>query len=259
MRHFPTCWTYKPLAAAFAVACMVVALLFAVGLETARAADLTGVWERPAQKGQGVDPRQLNPKISPAPLNSRFAPIYAADQARRNAAADRGEPLPTDKALCLPDGMPTMLATALPVEILQTPGKVTMIAEFGTQVRHIDLGAAGHPGPDDLEYNFFGDSIGRWDGDTLVVDTVGVHMSTLLFDYVPHGERLRITERYRLLDPNLLEIRITMEDSEYFTEPWTVTRMFARQPGMKLREYVCENQRNFTDAQGKIGTVLKPN
>jgi hypothetical protein len=237
---------------------MAVALLFVMGPVSARAADLTGVWERPAQKGQGVDPRQLNPKIPPA-LNARFAPIYAADQARRNAAADRGEPIPTDKALCLPDGMPTVLATALPVEILQTPGKVTMIAEFGTQVRHIYLDAAGHPGPDDLNFNFFGDSIGHWDGDTLVVETVGVQTSTLLFDYVPHGEALRITERYRLLEPNLLEIRITMEDPEYFTEPWTVTRMFARRPGMRLGEYVCENQRNYTDAQGKIGTVLKPN
>jgi hypothetical protein len=151
------------------------------------------------------------------------------------------------------------MGTSLPLQIAQTEREILIVFEMNTQVRHIYLDTEGHPTADELESTFFGDSVGRWEGDTLVVDTVGVRKPTLLFESAPHGDRLRITERYRLLEPNLLEVKVTMEDPDFLASPWTVTRLLARQEGMKLREYVClENQRNYTDEKGQLGTVLKP-
>jgi hypothetical protein len=132
-----------------------------------------------------------------------------------------------------------------------------MIVEFNTQVRHIHLDAK-HPPADELEFNFFGNSVGWWQGDTLVVETVGIQPSTLLFDNAPHGERLRITERYRLVTPDILELELTMTDPDTLAEPWTVRRVFARQKGMRLREFVCqENNRNYRGADGAIATDIK--
>lgn len=248
----PRVWARRWRAAGLAL------VLAAVTTVAEAAPDLTGVWERPPQRGPEADPAKVNPKIAPPVLLPGVAEAYAAAQARRKAADERGEPLGSAKAMCLPDGMPTMMETALPIEILQTRGKITTINEFGTQVRHIYLDTRDHPPPDELEFNFFGDSVGWWEGDTLVVETIGVQTSTLLFQYAPHSERLKITERFRLLRPDFLELTLTMEDPQVLAEPWVVVRRFERRPGMRLREYICENQRTVVGPDGSIGWISKP-
>lgn len=220
--------------------------------------DFNGVWMRGPQRGPEANPRTVNPKMSPPPLKEPYAKDYAERQALRRAAEERGQPFQNAKGECLPDGMPVMMETSLPIEILQSHDKMTQIIEFGTQVRHIYIGASNHPGEDELEFNFFGDSIAKWEGKALVVDTIGIRKATLLFNEVPHGEQLRIVERYTLLDPNLLEVQMTLEDPEYFSGPWNATFRYVRQPDMRLREFVCqENQRHYTDENGHIGTIYK--
>ncbi|NQE61479.1 hypothetical protein [Caulobacter sp. RHG1] len=230
--------------------------------QTAAAApvDLTGVWLRPPQKGDNARPDRINSPIPKPPLQPQAAAEYAATRAKRQAAEAAGTPIATEKAVCLPDGMPAVLGTTLPLQIVQTPDEILMVFEVNTQVRHIYLNATSHPADEDLEFTFFGDSIGRWEADTLVVDTVGVRKPTLLFEGAPHGDRLRISERYRLREPDLLEVTVTLTDPDVLDGPWTVTRLFAKQSGMRLREYIClENQRTYADDKGQLGTILKSN
>ena len=102
-----------------------------------------------------------------------------------------------------------------------------------------------------------GDSIGHWDGDTLVVDTVGFNDKTWL-DRVghPHSENLHLVERFRRLDHDTLTDEITVEDAKAYTKPWTARRTFQLKPKWQLMEFVCQDQYlNFQDYLTKtLGT-----
>jgi hypothetical protein len=205
-------------------------------------ADLRGVWMRPTRDLK--EPRLIVPAMPPPPLRAPHKQAYEALRKKMAAAEERGDPIDFDRANCIPDGMPKLMGSTLPFEILQEPGKIVILVEFGAQVRHIYLDGSKHPPDDELEYNFFGHSIGRWEGSTLVVETVGIQKSTTLFDYVPHGENLKIVERYKLSAPDLLELTMEMVDPEFLTEPWIVTRKYLKRPDLKIREFVCqENNR----------------
>ena len=206
-------------------------------------ADFRGVWMRPGR--DLTEPRLVVPAMPAAPLRAPHKQAYEALRKKMAAAEERGDPIDFDRANCIPDGMPRLMGSTLPIEILQEPDKLAIIVEFGTQVRHVYLNGAKHPPEDELEYNFFGNSIGWWEGSTLVVETVGIQKSTPLFDYVPHSDNLKIVERYRLSDPDLLELTMEMVDPEFLTEPWVVTRKYLKRPDLKIREFVCqENNRS---------------
>ncbi len=243
-------------------ALLLAAALVAAAVPAARAADLpadfSGVWMRPSQRGPNADPRGVNPAIPKPPLKAPYDAQYAAFRAKKQAAEAAGEPLTNDKTECLPDGMPYILATSLPFEIANTANGLLQVFEFNTQVRHIFWDTDKHPGDDDLVFSFFGDSIAHWEGKALVVDTIGVRPRTLMFEDAPHGEKLRIAERYELVDGGLLRLTITMTDPDYLSAPWTVVRNFARQSGMKLQENLClENQRSVIDSTGRVGLIIK--
>jgi len=87
-----------------------------------------------------------------------------------------------------------------------------------------------------------GHSIGRWDGDTLVIDTVGFNDKSWIGLY-PHTERLHVVERYRRVDMGHLEITMTLEDPGAFTKPWTINMSWVLAPGEEILEYVCENNK----------------
>lgn len=207
--------------------------------------NLTGVWERPADEGIRFDPSG-----SPPP----FTPAYAAKFQAALAARARGEDAADPTAGCLPPGMPRMMVATYPLEVLQTAGQVTMIAEWDSTVRRIFTDGRPHPSEDNLDTTFNGHSIGHWEGTTLVVDTVGLHGDTS-FDASPaeHSDQMRLTERIRLLDPRTFEDQITVTDPVAFTRPWVVTRRYVRGgPDLQIMEYVCEeNNRDFGPAPAK--------
>ena len=146
---------------------------------------------------------------------------------------------PTSK--CLPPGMPRMMTMVFPMEIFQTPGQVTIFGEWSSQVRRIHTDGRGHP--DDWDPTFNGHSIGHWEGDTLVADTVGIRADTSI-DSSPlqHTSQLHITERIRLVDKNTLEDTITLTDPAVFTEPWTAARRYHRSPNVRIMDYACEGR-----------------
>ena len=216
--------------------------------------NISGAWERygnllgqptaDAQRADGTaPPRALPPPLKPGPMK-----IYQDRlQAIRDANA-KGTPIATGYVECLGDGMPAMMQAMFPIEFLQSPGQVTVIEEAFNQVRRIKLDQPQKP-IDDVEPGFFGHAVGHWEGDTLIVDTVGVKEG-IQYQNVPHSNQLRIKEKIHLVAPNILWDEITMEDPVMLDKPWTVYYAYRRMPNYTLLEYVCEDNREFTDKSG---------
>jgi hypothetical protein len=205
---------------------------------------LTGAWDRYGTAK--IDPRVTSAApVSAPPLKEPFKAEWAAQQKAAKDADARGQPLYSGYTQCLPDGMPAMMMAMFPMEVLQTPGQVTIIQEAYNQVRRIYLNQKQIP-VDDAEPGFWGHSVGHWQGDTLVVNTVGIK-EEVRFRGAPHSANMQIDERMRMLSKNIFEDQVIVTDPEYLTEPWKFTWKYVRKPGYKILEYVCESNREYED------------
>jgi len=205
--------------------------------------DFTGVWER-GGGGGGRGGRGGGAPLSPTPE-------YAAVREELNARGLED----SDTANCLPPGLPAIMTQPYPMEFLLTPGKVTIVIEAYTQVRHIYTD--GRPLPEDPNPKFFGTSVGHWDGDVLVVETVGFSPLTQLARNLPHSGSMRIVERFQLSDPDTMTIETTITDPGALEGPYTTASTLRRHRDWTIAEYICqENNRNFLGADGKAGIVL---
>ena len=164
---------------------------------------------------------------------------------------------------CLPDGMPHIMDYAFPMEIYFTPGKVVVYTEAYGQVRWIFTD--GRQQNLDLPPTYNGHSIGRWEGDTLVVDTIGMVPQTQLvisdnFLGMRHSDQLRIHERIRLQSRDTLEIKTTVIDPVIFAKPWETVKTYKRRRGplSEVAEYVCSNNREPLDAEGRQTYQFNP-
>ena len=183
----------------------------------------------------------------PAPEQPQFKGEYLARyQAWQKEVRDNNGVARRDTSNCMPPGMPNMMGTGqYPIEFLFTPGRVTMHHEAWMQWRTIYTDGRGHP--DDLEAGIFGHSIGRWEGDTLVVETVGIKTITELGAGMKHSPQLKISERFRVApdSPDELRLEMTIEDPLALEKPWKRSYSYARQRDWALMEFVCaENDRN---------------
>jgi hypothetical protein len=213
---------------------------------------INGSWERyptPAQGlGSDVATTTAPPPPEPIPdppLKPEYLGEWRAERERIAKLTEEGLPPANNYSACIPDGMPAMMQAMFPMEVLETPGQVTFIQEAYNQVRRVYLDDE-LVAPEDAEPRFAGHSAGRWEGDTLVVETVGVK-DYVRFRNVPHSASMRIVERIRLLGDDYLENRVTVTDPEYLTGPWTWRWLYKRWPGYKLQEYVCEDNRYYQD------------
>ena len=213
---------------------------------------LNGSWEAYPLRGEGfgsgVQPKipvPPPPAIPEPPLKEPHLGEWRALQAQNAELTKKGLPPASNAMACIPEGMPGMMQGTFPMEILETPGQVTIIQEAYNQVRRIYLDAPP-VAPEEAEPRFSGHSTGRWEGNTLVVQTVGVK-DAARFRNTPHSMKMRITERMRLVNDEMLENQVRIEDPEYLTKPWTWTWMYKRWPGYKIEEYVCEDNRYFED------------
>jgi hypothetical protein len=163
----------------------------------------------------------------------------------------------TTAANCLPPGMPGIMTQPYPMEFLLTPGKVTIVIEAYQQVRHIYTD--GRKLPEDPDPKFHGTSVGHWDGDTLVVDTIGFSPLTQIAANVPHDGNMKIVERFRLTDPDTMVIDTTVTDPGVLAAPMVSSRSLRRHRNWTIAEYICEeNNRNSVDQSGKAGLNLTP-
>ena len=141
-------------------------------------------------------------------------------------------------ARCLLSGVPRITVRPLPFEIIQQPHRVVILYEVHHAFRFIPTD--GRPHPDDIEPSYLGDSIGRWEGDTLVVDVVGFNTNTWLVGVGTfHSEKLRVTERYTRDTHDTIIYEATMEDPEVLTKPWKQYATLRLRPGERIREYEC--------------------
>jgi len=133
---------------------------------------------------------------------------------------------------------------------VQTPALLVIIVE-GELPRQVFLDGRGHP--KDLNPTWMGHSIGHWDGDTLVVDTIGFNDKAWFgADSIPHTEKMHITERFHRADLGHLEVEITIEDPDTFIKPWIIKRAADLAPNDEILEYVCtENERDREHMVGK--------
>jgi hypothetical protein len=223
----------------------------AAGAEHAARAAIGGTWTISfAAGGNPGSTASTRLQDGTPPLKPQYRAIWDARQAAAREADARGEPLATSATFCLPQGMPSMMGGGgpFPMEILVSEGQVTIIQEAYNQVRRIYLDRPQVP-VDEIEPGFYGRSVGRWDGDALVVDTIGIKES-VEFRNVPHTLNMRITERIRLVEPDVLVDEVTIEDPEVLTAPWNVTFTFNRLPDYEIMEYVCEDNREYADDAG---------
>ena len=213
--------------------------------------NLTGAWV-PFNAGRGADPKLAPPPPTPIVLKAEYAKAYEARRIADAEATKRGEPPASAAVLCSPYGMPRMMAVAsYPVEILQTPGQITIITEAFSEVRRVYMNQPQQP-IDDVPPGYYGHSVGKWEGETLVIDTVGIKESVPGYNNMPHSSRLRIIERMRLVTPDVLHDQITLEDPVVLEKPVVYTLAYRRLPDYKMVEFICENNREYVDEQGKV-------
>jgi hypothetical protein len=208
-----------------------------------------GIWERVGSITWEPNGRPGVPETPP------FTPEFAEKYRKTTESARNGHPVADPTSTCLPPGMPRIMTMSYPMEVLMTPGQVTIVAEWSSQVRRVFTDGRGHPAPDDLDPTYNGHSIGHWEGKgkdaVLVIDTVGIRGDTG-FDSsgIEHSDQIHVVERMRQSAPDMLEDEITVIDPKAFAHPWVVTKKYKRGgPSAKIMEYVCEENNRDPLAQ----------
>jgi hypothetical protein len=201
--------------------------------------DFSGVWRTinaPAAPRENTSLRWLPAPGELPPLNAAYMERYKQVQASRESGSEETEPV----ARCLPPGMPYHTLAQYGLEIVQSKDKIALFSEWMDAYRRIYLD--GRTMPADFDPSYFGYSTGRWEGSTLVVETINLRDDSVLDRYgSPHSDAMRITERFRLVEPNLLEDAMIVTDEKAFTKPWEVVRRYRRagKGNDELHENTC--------------------
>ena len=202
--------------------------------------DLSGVWE--AANGEdapgGVEnsgaPRYLLNVMRDFKGGAPFQPWAAEIFKQRQANKLRDNP----RIRCLPTGVPGLVAYTHPYKIVQTPNLVVMLYESQTLFRQIFLDGRAHPA--DPEPTWLGYSVGKWEGDTLVVETIGFNDKTWLDGFGhPHSDAMKVTERYRRRDAGHMDIEVVIDDPKAYTQQIRYVQPQALLPDGDLIEYIC--------------------
>jgi len=180
---------------------------------------------------------------------------WGEEQFKANKSSFGAHPYPLDETNdpvlhgCLPPGVPRVYVHPFPFQFIQTPDEIVILFEVDSLRREIYMNGATHdPG---LVPLWMGDSIGHWEGDTLVVDAVNFNTKTWL-DRVghPHSDALHVVERFKKIDHDHLVDDITIEDPKAYTRPWTAHMKFRLRP-WKLTEQFCEDGDSFLGLEKK--------
>jgi hypothetical protein len=209
----------------------------------AHGGDLSGVWDHspaPEQRGfSGWAFSEAPPPMTPW-ARERFEASKPTFGPRGVMALQSNDPV----YQCYPPGLPRVYFHPFPMEIIQLPGRLLMMFEYHHQNRQIYTDGRGHR--DDLPPLWIGDSIGWWEGETLVVETVNFNDRTWLDRRgLPHSDQLKVVERLSLTDDGRLRIDITVEDPVAYPEPWTGQRFYER-VDWQIEEFACM-ERNRSD------------
>jgi hypothetical protein len=214
--------------------------------------DLTGVWQpnsnrrgswEDANSGLGVGGTGRDAAAPATPASGdtqsgRERAPYQPWAAKKVLESFNNRAIDDPTALCLPPGVPRIAIVSLfPMQIIQTPQQIVMLYEYMNVFRVIPLNAKH---PDDIVPTYMGDSIGHWEGDTLVVDVTGFNDKTWLINTGTfHTEALHVTERYTRVDRDQINYDVTIEDPNVLTKPWNYHATIMLRDGTRISEYVC--------------------
>ena len=229
----------------------VLAIVMAIGIAPSRVdgqarpasagiPDLTGLWDGAGGTSDIVQTMQRRGQAVP------FTP-HGADR-YKNVDYSKNP-----NGLCLPPGPSRAITGPSPFFIVQHGQALGILFENHNIYRIIYLD--GRPHPEDIaEYpTFMGHSIGKWEGDSLVVDTIGLNDRTWLdSNGMEHSEKLHLTERFQKVSPDLIKYTVTYDDPVFFTKPWTLTIDIKKVTNTRLIEYVCLD--NEKDRQNLVPT-----
>jgi hypothetical protein len=188
--------------------------------------DFSGVWQG------NFDPNPEKPVMQP----------WAAAMVKEREANDFRDQPPS---FCLPSPFP-----AIPIiyKFIQTNSLLVQLFEAEPHYRQVFIDGRSHP--KDLDPTWTGHSIGHWDGDTLVVDTIGFNDKSWLPDGLPHTEKLRVVERFRRPDLAHLNIDIVIEDPETLVKPWQLHMVWRLAPGEEIIEFICNENNKYQENIG---------
>jgi hypothetical protein len=212
--------------------------------------DWSGVWVRSFDEFAAENERWRNPTDPGSPPLSAKAEAARATSIKELLARAkvRGSGEIHVAGACgasTPAGMPQVMRFAFGIEFLFTPGRVTMLLEQGPTIRRVFTDGRTHRA--DVDPTFAGESVGRWDGDTLIVDTRAIRAGTQLTNGVVGSGRLRLVEKIRLADPQHLRIETVVEDPVMLSAPWHYSRTYTRTS--EWFERTCENDRDGQDRE----------
>lgn len=238
----------------------------------AKLPDWSGIWELDAFVGQS-DGQQFSAegqrrlKEYAAELRPSFTPEYQAkyEEIRKKVeaaiAADPAHPPATHQPLCDPPPFPAITTPGM-FEWLVTPEETTFVSTVGA-VRHIYTDGRSHPPKDELWPTLMGDSIGHWEGDTLVVDTIAtrkrLYLGELSGYFVPTSDQLHFVERIHMVDHDRMQIDYTVEDPIALAKPIHATILHVRVTDFNrmVEETDCEQNERDPIVNGRFTTVVK--
>jgi hypothetical protein len=215
--------------------------------------DISGLWTRLRDPSHSPINLDFGKSISPMTpwAEARFK---AANSVYRSSSpsTDLSDPIFN----CFPPGVPRIYMLNFPVQIVQISGQVLMLFEFDHFVRRIYTD--GRPHDNSVGALWMGDSIGRWEGDTLVADTISFNDKTTLDrEGYPHSDAMHLVERIRRVDQGSLVIDFTVDDPKAYTKPWGAKLIFQLKPDWKIMEHVCEDNATFLNFNKKATQAPK--
>lgn len=225
-------------------------------------ADLSGVWypssgstlgaatpDNPGQQFVWLDP-EGKPWKGPLPMTPWGLERFKANRPTgpKTTEIDSNDP----DFQCFPSGVPRIYLFLYPMEIIQSRGRVLQIFEYGHNIRQIFTDGRGHM--QDAEPTWMGDSIGHWEGDTLVAETTNMNDKTWLgYGGQPHSTTLKVIEKFQRVDHDTLMIDITLDDSMAYTMPLHTQKKYVLKSDWNIQEFVCEDDKvNFLDYERKV-------
>jgi len=214
--------------------------------------DWTGIWTRTRGAGLKFDPAQPSLQETTAKLTPEFARKHK-EKLERVAKGVEWDPIST----CIPPGYPRWLTEPFLREFALRPEQTLLINEMVNDIRRIYTDGREHTPADDAYALWNGDSIGFWDGDSLVIHTTQLMGGQYQRSQPDYTDQVETVERWRKVDANTIEATVTIYDPPSLLEPWTVTERYSRvtTPGLRIRSWVCEENANNDVVRTKEGAT----
>lgn len=234
-----------------------IALYGVTSMPVAAHPNITGIWNLYPEAYPDLFSPDPPPPGGEPPFKEPYKSEYKTTIQRMAEAEENGTPIATASTKCLAEGMPTLMGAHYALQILQNPGQITVLGEFMAQTRRIYMDEPLPP-LDELTLTFNGYSVGKWNKDVLEVKTIGIR-EDVQFMNMPHSEQMTIEERIYLDAENILQNEITIIDPVVFTQPYTFTYGYKREPdGYKIMEYVCEENLINLNEDGTFSMEVEP-